>query len=193
MLVYQAAERTIHDTLSFLLKAFTDSQRRSHPSAAVAANNSSGKHTHGAFQYSTGVPTLCKFLEYLLGVIRDAADPSGGKGSDGSASASGGSSSSSQRLAGAAGHRRTLSQQQHVPYQPPLNEVSYDRSTLHLLFALKTISRLLTVAGNGPIIRDLLIRYVSLSPDFFMKLSWIRLTPDCAPYQVKRVCQTAVR
>ena len=159
MLVYQAAERTIHDTLSFLLRAFTASQRRSHTSAAETSNNSNGTLVHGAFQYSTGVPTLCKFLEYLLGVIREAADPSGGKGSDGTSSGSGGSSSSSQRQAAAGGHRRTLSQQQHVPYQPPLNEVSYDRSTLHLLFALKTISRLLTVAGNGPVIRDLLIRY----------------------------------
>lgn len=162
MLVYQAAERTIHDTLALLLKAFADNQkRRSHLPATDSSSGHSSNSNTKAFQYSTGVSSLCKFLEYLLGVIKEAADPSSGKGPDGSASAAGGagSSSSSQRLSGAGGgHRRTLSQQQHVPYQPPLNEVSYDRSTLHLLFALKTISRLLSVAGNGPVIRDLLIR-----------------------------------
>lgn len=164
MLVYQAAERTINETLSYLLKAFTWSQHRAQsPPTSLSvidnANNSRSVHaSHGEFQYSTGVPTLCKFLEYLLGVMKEAANPSSGKASDGTATAAAAANgnSSSQRLAG--GHRRSLSQQQHVPYQPPLNEVSYDRSTLHLLFALKTISRLLSVAGNGAVIRDLLVR-----------------------------------
>lgn len=153
MLVYQAAERTVHDAAASLLRLYSAGKERAAQAEAAADSEgtASRRSTKPPFEHSTGVPTLCKFVEYLLGVIKEAADP--GSKPDGAASAA----STSQRSAG--GHRRSLSQQQHVPYQPPLNEVSFERSTLHLLFALKTISRLLSVAGNGAIIRDLLVRY----------------------------------
>lgn len=140
MLVYQAAERTIHDAMAFLLRAYSDGRTR-------APCGETGKQN---FEFSNGVPSLCKFVEYLLGVIKEASDPPSNK-NDGAAAAAG-----IQR--GQGGHRRSLSQQQHVPYSPPLNEVTYDRSTLHLLFALKSISRLLSVGGNGVVVRDLLVR-----------------------------------
>lgn len=115
------------------------------------------------FEYSSGVGSLCKLLEYLLGVIKEAADPSGAdKNGEGAAASAGSSPYPSQRMPG--GHRRSLSQQQHVPYQPPLNEVSNDKATLHLLFALKTISRLLAVAGYAVVVRDLLVKYVQPHP-----------------------------
>lgn len=153
MLVYQAAERTVHDALASLLRLYVGGKERAAQAeeagdADAAPSRRPAKHP---FEYSTGVPTLCKFVEYLLGVIKEAVDPS--TKVDGAASAA----STSQRASGG-GHRRSLSQQQHVPYQPPLNEVSYERSTLHLLFALKSFSRLFSVAGNGAIIRELLVR-----------------------------------
>jgi len=152
MLVYQAAERTVHDALASLLRLYVcGKERAAQPEEAADADGApSRRSAKRPFEFSTGVPTLCKFVEYLLGVIKEAVDPTSKVEGAASAAATG------QRASG--GHRRSLSQQQHVPYQPPLNEVSFERSTLHLLFALKTISRLLSVAGNGAIIRELLVR-----------------------------------
>lgn len=152
MLVYQAAERTVHDAVACLLRSYSQSKDRA---SAQGADHEGDQHPRGpatrnSFEFSTGVPTLCRLLEYLLSVVKETTDSASKQ--EGVPS----SSSASQRSSGT--HRRSLSQQQHVPYQPPLNEVSFDRSTLHLLFALKTISRLLSVAGNGAVVRDLLVR-----------------------------------
>lgn len=136
MIIYQAAERAVCDCISRLLRH--SGQGGGHIDADSGNPAPEGK---GA--------CICRVLNYLVKVISEAA-------AERSSAAAVGSDK------GTPGHKRSLSQQQHLPPEPPMNELSHDRATLHLLFALKTLNYMLTAKHHVHIVRQLVVRYNSI-------------------------------
>lgn len=130
MIVYQAAERTVYDCISTLLRHCRKATRTHHD-----------HHIHEGKE-----SCLCRLFSYLVKVIAEAATERSSVALAGSA------------LPGPPAHKRSLSQQQHLPPEPPMNELSHDRVTLHLLFALKTLTYTLTGNRHAEAIRTVLVR-----------------------------------
>lgn len=143
MIVYQAAERTVHECISTLLRQSREDDEDANSHLAAAAH-AEGKDSS----------CLCRLLSYIAKIIADAAAERNSINSFAVNSTGGSAPLSSQS------HRRSLSQQQHLPPEPPMNELSHDRATLHLLFAMKTLSYMLTAAGHADGVRMVLVRSV---------------------------------
>jgi hypothetical protein len=102
----------------------------------------------GGHSFSTGVPSLCRTLEYVVRVLTEAAGGSGGK-----ADAIG---AAGQRSSTPPVHHRSTSHGSST--QLPINETSGDRPMVHVLFVLKLLRSLLTSASSSAAIKLLLVR-----------------------------------
>lgn len=137
MIIYQAAERAVHDCIARLLRH--SGQGGGHISDPDCGHTApEGKDA-----------CICRVLGYVVKVIAEAAAERNGAAAVGSEK-------------GTPVHKRTLSQQQHLPPEPPMNELSHDRATLHLLFALKTLNYMLTAKHHVHIVRQLVVRYATV-------------------------------
>ena len=155
----------MQDTIVFLLAT-----------ARYACNSSSTDNSNGndpspaSATLSTGIPCLCKLLTYLISVIKQAA-PEGPSSAEGGGASNGGKAAAASGSDGWTSTSKSTLQagnnpngllrhvnQHHVPFQPALDETSFDADTLHLLFALKTVLAVLSAGGDADIIRVLIIR-----------------------------------
>jgi hypothetical protein len=164
-LLYQAAERTVYDALSYIL-----------PAAARHADADPGA---GAREHASGtvagdgnnrIIALCRVFQYLVHVL----DHTSGGGAGGSGRGADSSSSSSSSSVPKSDLRRNTSggsgsgsgsqirniNQQLAPFQPALNELTHEPETLHILFSLNALSFLLAGAGagNADAVRTLVVR-----------------------------------
>lgn len=135
MLLYQAAERTVHDAMAFLL--------------SMTQRQSASTSTDCSFVQSSGIPCLCRWLEYAAKVLTDAA----GAGVKVDISAA-----STQRSATPPVHHRNISQGSASPMS--LNEASCDKATLHVLFVLKVIKSMLSNPNHALVVKQLFTRWI---------------------------------
>jgi hypothetical protein len=145
MLLYQAAERAVFDAVGLLLSL---------------SSNTTESNSAEAHPTSTGVPALCKLLEYCTKVLTDAtAGASTGTKAD--TLTTGGSSRSSTPPVH---HRNAAQSATGTPL--PLNEANGDRATLHVLFVLKLLKAALTNSAQADQFKVLLVRYRLLSSTY---------------------------
>jgi hypothetical protein len=143
MLLYQAAERAVFDAVGLLLSL----------SSSVGAESVNAE----AHPTSTGVPALCKLLEYCTKVLTDAT-VGASAGAKADTLTTGGSSRSSTPPVH---HRNAAQSTTGTPL--PLNEANGDRATLHVLFVLKLLKAALTNSAQADQFKVLLVRYRPLT------------------------------